>query len=367
MLLGRLISVPLGRSRLGTWWRWLRRWGAVLALAVIASVSGRATAGADSEGQLQVAGAGRTIIEGGTGGSAPVPVMTVLAFHATAHSGAFECLALAPAAGTGDGSGRFEVNAMYVTGTVSSMTVSGHTAVLHGIAKVTGIGAGQRKRPGQAGGVAETWTAPAHKGAGYSTPGPPMVARALAVVHTCVYDAWAAYDRRAIGTRLGAALRRPHREHTRVNKEIAISFAAYRAAVDLFPGDRLTVFDPLMRSLGHDPNNTSTDATTPVGVGNLAARAVLEFRHRDGANQLGDEAGGIAGVPYSDYSGYKSPNGPMDLRLAFDAAVGPDSSKRAAPRVPDATGAPLNHLLVWDPFARTSHIPPFSSPPLATF
>ena len=31
-------------------------------------------------------------------------------------------------------------------------------------------------------------------------PGPPMVARALAIVHTCIYDAWAAYDERARGT-----------------------------------------------------------------------------------------------------------------------------------------------------------------------
>ena len=33
--------------------------------------------------------------------------------------------------------------------------------------------------------------------------GPPIVARALAIVHTAMYDAWAAYDDRAVGTRLG--------------------------------------------------------------------------------------------------------------------------------------------------------------------
>src|SRR5919198_4259564 len=60
--------------------------------------------------------------------------------------------------------------------------------------------------------------------------GPPMVARALAVAHTCMYDAWAAYDRAAVGTRLGGALRRPARERRFANKVEAISFAAYRAA-----------------------------------------------------------------------------------------------------------------------------------------
>src|SRR5919206_2291255 len=42
--------------------------------------------------------------------------------------------------------------------------------------------------------------------------GPPMVARALAIAHTCMYDAWAAYDDRAVGTRLGGVFRRPPRE-----------------------------------------------------------------------------------------------------------------------------------------------------------
>jgi len=31
-------------------------------------------------------------------------------------------------------------------------------------------------------------------------PGPPMAARALAILHTCLYDAWVAYDPVAIGT-----------------------------------------------------------------------------------------------------------------------------------------------------------------------
>jgi hypothetical protein len=33
--------------------------------------------------------------------------------------------------------------------------------------------------------------------------GPPMVTRALAIVHTCIYDAWAAYDKHPVGTQLG--------------------------------------------------------------------------------------------------------------------------------------------------------------------
>jgi hypothetical protein len=84
-----------------------------------------------------------------------------------------------------------------------------------------------------------------------------MVARALAIGHTCMYDAWAAYDHKAVGTRLGGLLRRPPRELTLANMRQAVSFAAYRAAVDLFPGNIAAVFDPLMRELGSDATERS--------------------------------------------------------------------------------------------------------------
>jgi hypothetical protein len=63
-----------------------------------------------------------------------------------------------------------------------------------------------------------------------------------------------------------------------------------------------------MTALGYDPADASTDPTTSAGIGNLAAQAVLEFRHRDGANQLGDEPGGTPGVRYSDWTGYSPVN-----------------------------------------------------------
>jgi hypothetical protein len=67
--------------------------------------------------------------------------------------------------------------------------------------------------------------------------GAPIVARALAVVHTCMYDAWSAYDERAVGTQLQGALRRPASERTLPNKEQAVSYAAYRALADVLPVD----------------------------------------------------------------------------------------------------------------------------------
>ena len=140
---------------------------------------------------------------------------------------------------------------------------------------------------------------------------PPMrVARGLAIVHTCMYDAWAAYDPVAVGIQLGDSLRRPIDEHTQANKEKAVSFAAYRALVDLFPGQQSTLFDPLMSSFGYDPSDTTTDTSTPQGIGNVACAAVIEFRHADGSNQLGDINGG---APYSDYTGYAPVNDPFQI------------------------------------------------------
>jgi len=205
--------------------------------------------------------------------------------------------------------------------------------------------------------VVVLWNEAALQGVRDSKLGPPMVARALAIVHTCIFDAWAAYDHRAIGTRLGGALRRPPRERTLANLNEAVSFAAYRAAVDLFPADQVSVFDSLMRRLRYDPTNTTDDITTPAGIGNVAAQAVLAFRHRDGANQLGDEPGGNRGVPYADYTGYVSPNQPMDMRSNFDPAAVRDPNQWQPLRYLDATGAVVTQAFVG---AQWQHVVPFS-------
>jgi hypothetical protein len=127
-------------------------------------------------------------------------------------------------------------------------------------------------------------------------PGPTVTARALAVLHTAIYDAWAAYDPVAVGTRLGGSLRQPDSERTQANKDKAVSFAASLALVDLFPARR-AVFEDRMATLGYatDGSDTSTAAT----VGTTAAQAVIDYRHADGANQLNG---------YADYTGYQPVN-----------------------------------------------------------
>jgi hypothetical protein len=127
-------------------------------------------------------------------------------------------------------------------------------------------------------------------------PGPTVTARAISVVHTAIFDAWAAYDARARGTRLGTQLRQPAAERTLANKNKAISFAAYTALVDLFPARKADFAQQMVALYGED---WASDTSAPVKVGNIAAQAVIDYRHADGSNQLNG---------YADTTGYKPVN-----------------------------------------------------------
>jgi hypothetical protein len=129
--------------------------------------------------------------------------------------------------------------------------------------------------------------------------GPTVAARALGILHTATYDAWAAYDSNAMDSRLRlrndslrAAVVTPE------DKEKAISYAAYKVLINLFPSRKATFDGYMMRSrapetlpspgLGYDnlaAESTADTPATPAGIGNLAADAVLDFRATDGSNQ----------------------------------------------------------------------------------
>jgi hypothetical protein len=142
-------------------------------------------------------------------------------------------------------------------------------------------------------------------------PRPTVLSRTMAIVLTAMYDAWAAYDDVAVGTRLGDRLRRPAVERTQANRETAIAYAAYRALLFVYPDDADWIREQL-RAKGYDPDDASTDIATPQGVGTVAAAAVIDYRRNDGANQLGDEADGN-GKPYADYTGYQPKNAPGQI------------------------------------------------------
>jgi hypothetical protein len=138
-------------------------------------------------------------------------------------------------------------------------------------------------------------------------PRPTVTSRILGLIWTSVFDAWSRYDEKATPFYLSVE-RRPAEERTRSNKEIAISYAAYRAMLEYYFSDSLLLKNKMVE-LGFDPNNQSEDPTTPVGIGNLAAKSVIQARLNDGSNQSGKMPGSNGNL-YSDYTGYNPVNSP---------------------------------------------------------
>ena len=126
----------------------------------------------------------------------------------------------------------------------------------------------------------------------------------------------------------------------------AIHRAAYRTLGDLYPAAQANL-DDLMQRLGLDRTNASIDVSTAEGIGNVAAAAVIEYRHHDGSNQLGDLAPGA----YSDYTGYQAVNTPSQIT---------DPNRWQPLLVTDAQGAGVAQKFIapqWGlvtPFALTS-------------
>ena len=140
----------------------------------------------------------------------------------------------------------------------------------------------------------------------------PIILRHTTLITNAWFDAIAPYHPTAKGvyTRLS---NRPPAEATTRNKNIAMAYATYRLLNRLMPRFA-TDWRQMLVSVGLDPDNASTDVTTPIGIGNVAGTAVATARERDGMNQLGDEGGRVYDLrPYADYTGYVPVNTPWKL------------------------------------------------------
>lgn len=137
-------------------------------------------------------------------------------------------------------------------------------------------------------------------------PRPTITSRYLGLIFVSIFDAWSFYDSKAIPVYLEGVDKRPIEEQTLKNKEIAISFAAFRAMSEYYYSDR-ELFANFMLELGLDPNNESLDPNTPEGIGNLAAKATIQSRKGDGSNQYGEEDVSN-NEPYFNYVGYEPVN-----------------------------------------------------------
>jgi hypothetical protein len=137
-------------------------------------------------------------------------------------------------------------------------------------------------------------------------PRPTVTSRYLGLIWTAVFDAWSRFDDKAIPVYLKNVKRRPVAERTLKNKEAAISYAIYRTMMKYYFSDSVMLTNK-MKEFGFDPNNYSLNPSTAVGIGNLAAKAVIEGRLFDGSNQTGTVTGSD-GTAFSDYTGYHPVN-----------------------------------------------------------
>lgn len=142
-----------------------------------------------------------------------------------------------------------------------------------------------------------------------TTTSPPLAARALAMVHTAMYDAWSVYDEGALSTSTALYIKIKEEEHcAKDSRKKAFSYAAYRVLMELFwlvlPAQNKNMFRDFMCELGYDPDDTTLDITKPQGIGNLAARLIVEYRNGDGSNPHGT----MHTSCWSDYTGYAPKN-----------------------------------------------------------
>ncbi len=134
-----------------------------------------------------------------------------------------------------------------------------------------------------------------------------LVLRFTTMITNGWFDAVAPYHETAIGVYSDLG-RRPAGEATNRNLNIAILHASYHVLDGLFPKFN-SVWRDMLINEGLDPDNLTTDLTTPEGIGNMAGKAVISARLNDGMNQLGNEKGvQYHQAPYSDYTGFRPAN-----------------------------------------------------------
>lgn len=151
-------------------------------------------------------------------------------------------------------------------------------------------------------------------------PKPPVHARNLFHLSVAMWDAWAAFDARAVGV---ISTEKMSATNPTDARNQAVSFAAYRLLKYRFPvgfndvdgkpchpnaATSQAAFDAQMDALGYDRTFISTTGTTPAALGNRIAAAIIAFGQTDGANEG-------TGLCYPDDTGYAAANPPLVFKL----------------------------------------------------
>lgn len=128
------------------------------------------------------------------------------------------------------------------------------------------------------------------------------------------FDAVAPYTPKAVGFYSNLP-RRPVSERTNRNMNIAIMYGTYRTALAVMLPKFVPALRTMMTSVGLDPDNSSTNTTTAIGIGNVAGNSIVQKRWNDGMNHRGDESDRKYNLhPYEDTTGYEPFNTAYELK-----------------------------------------------------
>ncbi|MFF0205961.1 DUF6851 domain-containing protein [Streptomyces sp. NPDC005017] len=145
-----------------------------------------------------------------------------------------------------------------------------------------------------------------------------------------VFDALAPYHESAVGvyTRIP---RRPSGESaTNRNLNVAAIHATYQIWSRVLPS-KMAGTRAMMTAMGLNPDDTSENLTSPVGIANVAAKNVWENLKNDGMNFLGYEGGRKYNPrPWADYTGYEPVNTAFELTnpSRWQPQLGPHNGRR---------------------------------------
>lgn len=109
--------------------------------------------------------------------------------------------------------------------------------------------------------------------------GPAAAARTLALLHTAMYNAWAACDDAARQTAHGVAVRLPRARRGPAAKAAALHHAAHALLRGCLPAQR-SLFDARMAALGLDGAGPA-EPLSPGGIGRVQAAAMLDLGNED--------------------------------------------------------------------------------------
>lgn len=147
----------------------------------------------------------------------------------------------------------------------------------------------------------------------------PVQFRALLYLNLATYNAWSNYHPTAADIFGRTRFKQPPSQFSTANKNVAIFYSLlrlYESQPQSFGGSSaIPTFRQLMRDQGLDPDDRSTNMSTPVGVGNREGMDTARLMTLDGWNADGSFTSSTPeyALPFQDYTDYVPKNTPWKL------------------------------------------------------